>query len=443
MCFLIQNDRFILSMLISCCVAMSGCACSLVLDSNSTVGIKHSFLYMMFYVFVHEASSLLAFYTPSPEMFRILAFMKSSSAYLMKSALLLFTGYYTGKRWVKRLSRGIHLLTIGQVVFLFLNREFANTIIMLTGPFEAQYQDNANWYVIVPGILFITMSVIMMLYYKPFGNKRLASSIFIAFLLLCIVALSFVYCSTRSMIYDGMHLIILLGVMAASLKAMPFSGSDIKYISRANILDGFSEAVIIYDRKGRVIHIHDGLRTISLSAILDEVQTKLRKMGALNDSGTLSEGRFTIESGSLVHLQYKVSTLQKGQKVYGRIINLRDVTEMVELQVELSRKNRQLELAFSRKQQVAKAVGQLAMEKERARILDKVNSTANAYISRVRRDVARLESEMASGPDFQQKVREMNDQLLEVTRSVIDEIRATVKKLKQEPAAGKHDGNME
>ena len=92
MSFLITNDRFILSILITLCIALSGCACSLVLTGGSSVGIKRSFLYLMIFVFVHETSTLLAFYTSSPDMFRIFVLMKSSSAYLIKSSLLLLPG---------------------------------------------------------------------------------------------------------------------------------------------------------------------------------------------------------------------------------------------------------------------------------------------------------------------------------------------------------------
>lgn len=443
MSFLITNDRFILSILITLCIALSGCACSLVLTGGSSVGIKRSFLYLMIFVFVHETSTLLAFYTSSPDMFRIFVLMKSSSAYLIKSSLLLFTGFYTEKRWLRRISLSVHLLSIGQVLLLFLSGRWADTIISFTQPFEAQYQSNAIWYMIVPGILFIVMSVGIMLYYKPLGRKSVANSVFVALLLLSIAALSVFYLSTRNRVFDNLHLIILLGAIAANLKAMPFNSSDTKYLSHTNVLEGFSEAVIIHDRKGRIAHIHDGLKTVKLSARLTDIQAKLMEAGALNDTQTLPEGRITIEDESPVHLQYKVSTLQIGGKVFGRLITLRDVSKMVDLQLELSRKNRQLELAFERRKQVAKTIGQLAMEKERARILDKVNSTANAYISRVRRDVAQLESEMTPGPDFHEKIRKMNDQLLEFTRSVIEEIRATIKKLNLEPVVGENPGDME
>mgnify|MGYP001012222701 CR=1 FL=1 len=443
MSFLITNDRFILSILITLCISLSGCACSLVLTSNSSVGIKRSFLYMAFFVFVHESSTLLAFYTSSPDMFRLFVLLKSSSAYLIKSSLLLFTGFYTEKRWLKRLALSAHLLSIGQVLLIFLSSQWADTIISFTQPFEAQYQSNANWYVIVPGILFIVMSVGIMFHYKPLGRKSVANSVFVVLLLLSIVFLSVFYLSTRDMVFDNMHLIILLGAIAANLKAMPLTSNDTRYLSRTNVLDGFPEAVIIHDRKGRIVHIHDGIKTVKLSARLAEIEAKLMEAGALKDAHTLSEGRITIEDKSPVHLQYKVSTLQTGGKVFGRLIALRDVSKMVDLQLELSRKNRQLELAFAKRQQVARTIGQLAMEKERARILDKVNSIANAYISRIRRDVARLESEMAPGPDFHKKVREMNDQLLEFTRSVIGEIRATVKKLNPEPVASENLGDME
>lgn len=398
---------------------------------------------MAFFVFVHESSTLLAFYTSSPDMFRLFVLLKSSSAYLIKSSLLLFTGFYTEKRWLKRLALSAHLLSIGQVLLIFLSSQWADTIISFTQPFEAQYQSNANWYVIVPGILFIVMSVGIMFHYKPLGRKSVANSVFVVLLLLSIVFLSVFYLSTRDMVFDNMHLIILLGAIAANLKAMPLTSNDTRYLSRTNVLDGFPEAVIIHDRKGRIVHIHDGIKTVKLSARLAEIEAKLMEAGALKDAHTLSEGRITIEDKSPVHLQYKVSTLQTGGKVFGRLIALRDVSKMVDLQLELSRKNRQLELAFAKRQQVARTIGQLAMEKERARILDKVNSIANAYISRIRRDVARLESEMAPGPDFHKKVREMNDQLLEFTRSVIGEIRATVKKLNPEPVASENLGDME
>lgn len=151
-----------------------------------------------------------------------------------------------------------------------------------------------------------------MLYYKPLGRKSVANSVFVALLLLSIAALSVFYLSTRNRVFDNLHLIILLGAIAANLKAMPFTSSDTKYLSHTNVLEGFSEAVIIHDRKGRIAHIHDGLKTVKLSARLTDIQAKLMEAGALNDTQTLPEGRITIEDESPVHLQYKVSTLQIG-----------------------------------------------------------------------------------------------------------------------------------
>ncbi|NLU32914.1 MAG: hypothetical protein GXX04_09880 [Clostridiaceae bacterium] len=441
--FLIHNQRLILSIIITASIALSGCACSLVLACNSSAEAKRSFLYLALLVFVHECSSLLAFYASSPGMFRRFFLVKAASAYLLKSAMLLFTGFYTERRWLKALSLGIHLLSIGQVLFLFLNSGWADAVISFEVPFEARYQDHAYWYMVVPGMLYLVMSVVFMLCYKPLSRKSIADSVYVILLLTGIAALLVFYLSAYDTFYDGMHLFILIGSVAANMKAMPLTGWDSKYLSRLNILEGFSEAIIFYDRKGRIIYTHDGLEAIRLSDRLDDIHARIMETGALNGSDSLSEGRITMENESPVHLQYKVSTLQTGGRVFGRIVTLRDVSRMVELQMELSGKNRQLELAFARKKRVTKAIRHLAMEKERARILDKVNSTANSYITRVRLDVARLESEMSSGPDYHHKVRMMNDQLLEYTRSVIEKMRATVKKLNLQPVTGESSGDTE
>jgi hypothetical protein len=296
---------------------------------------------------------------------------------------------------------------------------------------------------IVPGMLCLVMSAVVVLCCKPLERKSTADSVIVALLLLSIAALPVIYLSKRDIVHDGLHIFLFLGGLAANMKAMPLTRRDQKYLSPLNILDGFSEAIIIYDKKGRVVYVHDGLKAIRLSDRLEDIYTRLMEAGALNDSGSLSEGRITIGDGKPVHLQYRGSILQAKDKVFGRIITLRDVSEMVELQMELSGKNRQLELAFERKQRVTKAIRHLAMEKERARILDKVNSAANAYIGRIRQDVARLESEAAAGPGFHHRVRMMNDQLLDFTRSAIEEIRATVKKLNLKPAAREKPEDME
>jgi len=424
------HDRFLLGILITCCIALSGCACSLVLTNKASLGTKRSFIYMMFFGLAHETSSLLAYYTTSPDMFRHLATIKATSAYLLATAMLFFTGVYVEKRWLKRLALCVHLVSVGQVVFPLMNRPWAENLVMLERPFEAQYQDAAIWYAVAPGTLCMVLSVVIILYEERRGRKLTAASVLFAFLLLCMGTFSIQQLFVRDVLYDNMHLIILLCVLAVKLKAMPFFSRDAQYISRADIHYGFSEAVIIFDRKDHIIHIHDGLKTIKLSDRLNEILTKLPDVRTWCEPGVLSQGLITIDD--TVHLQYKISPIQTNGKVIGKIINIRDVTELVNLQSELSQKNRQLELAFARKQRVVRAVRQLALEKERARILDKVNATPNAYINRVRNDVMQLEAEMASGPDFQQKVRMMNDQLLDITRSVIEEIRATVKKLNPE-----------
>lgn len=435
------HDSFIMSTLIVGCVALTGCACSLMLSGSISVGAKRTFLYLMLLAFLHETGSLLAMYTASQELFRLLITLKSCGAYLLETALLLFAAFYAGKRWMKGLAFGIHLLSIGQVLFLVADRHWAETIFMLAEPFKAQYLDNAAWYMIAPGTCFVILSVIMMLRLSLRGRKPTANAILIAFLLVCIAGLSILRLSARDMLYDDMHLMIFLGVIAANLKAVRFISSDA--ISCTNIHEGFSEAVLIFDSKGRIIHIHDGLKPVSLSKSYPEIHAKLKEKGVFNESPALSEGQITINEGRPIHLQYKISVLQAENRVYGRIINLRDVTEIVDLQLELSKKNRQLELAFSRKQQASKDMRQLVMERERAKILDKVNETAKAYISRIRRDIAQLESDMTSSPDFQRRVRLMHEQLLEITRNVIEEIRATVKKLNLEPVSDEYPEDME
>jgi len=438
----IHNERLIFSILITISIALAGSACSLVLTSGSSVGVKRTFLYLTLLVLVHECSSLLVLYAPSHEMFRRFALIKSAFAYLLKSALLLLTGFYTGKRRLKALSLGIHLLSVVQVLLLLHVRKLANAVISFHAPFEARYGDLAALYLIVPGMVCIVMSAAMVIFCKLMSRKSRADTVFAVLLLLSITLLSAFYLSERDPVRDGMHVFLLIGGIAVNLKALPVTSGDDKYLSPLNILDRFSEAVIIHDRKGRTVLAHDGLKAIRLSEKLGDIHARLVEAGALNDSGTLSEGRITIEDGRSVHLQYKVSDLRAGKRVFGRIITLRDVSELVELQKELAGKNRQLELAFERKQRVTRAIRHLAVEKERARILDKVNSTANAYIGRIRREVAWLEAEAASGQDFHHKVRVMNDQLLEYTRSVIEEIRATVKKLNLETAAGESPGDV-
>ncbi|NLW02850.1 MAG: hypothetical protein GX027_06255 [Clostridiaceae bacterium] len=129
MSFFVHNERLMLSILITFCIALSGCGCTLVLTGSSSARAKRSFLYLAFFVFVHECSSLLVFYASSTGMFRFSVIMKVSSAYLFKSALLLFAGFYTQRRWLKALSHGIHLMSMGQVLFLIHNSGWANAVI--------------------------------------------------------------------------------------------------------------------------------------------------------------------------------------------------------------------------------------------------------------------------------------------------------------------------
>ena len=172
------------------------------------------------------------------------------------------------------------------------------------------------------------------------SERKSTATLSLSRLLLSIAALPVIYLSKRDIVHDGLHIFLFLGGLAANMKAMPLTRRDQKYLSPLNILDGFSEAIIIYDKKGRVVYVHDGLKAIRLSDRLEDIYTRLMEAGALNDSGL---GRpITIGDGKPVHLQYS-SILQAKDKVFGRIITLRDVSEMVERNV-LSGKNRQLEL---------------------------------------------------------------------------------------------------
>lgn len=232
--FFIQ-DRFMLAMLITCCIALSGCACSLVLTGNASIGTKRSFLYLMFFGLAHETSSLLAYYTASPDMFMFLAAIKASSAYLLTTAMFLFTGVYAEKPRLKRLALCAHLVSAGQVVFPLINRRWAENLIMLERPFETQYRNAGIWYAVVPGTICMVLSIGIMLYKERHGRKRTAASVLFAFLLLSMGILSVLQLFTRDVLYDNMHLIILLCTLAVKLKAMPFFSRDAKYISRADI----------------------------------------------------------------------------------------------------------------------------------------------------------------------------------------------------------------
>lgn len=417
-------ERFYLTIVVITSIATAGAAFGLTLSSRIRSAYKPSFLYFLSLVLVYEVSTLLAFYLQDEGAFRTAVLFKSFGAVLMKSAFLLVMGAYLGIRWVRALFLAVHLLCYPFIMAHFLFPALMNAMFVFKPDNSVFYGSGTLWYALISNFFYLVAGVL--LYLKWRANKVKGSLFLFVVIGLNIVMMTYFMATQTEMLSEKMHMVVLVGLLLFDLQKTPFVIGKNQFLVHAEILEALSDEVLIYNEKGRLAYVHKGLEQIRPCMQLSEMLRFLHK----EETDVSQEGDFTLNGDKPPYLHYKILPVHDDGKDFGTIIVIRDMTPFVTIRMELEQRNRQLIEACSKQREYVKLSKKLISEEERAKILERVNGIADAYITGVREEILKLQEAIIERKEnMGALVEEKNAYMLGLTRKALEEIRGTVKKL--------------
>lgn len=422
-----EAERFYLSIVILVCLVLWGYALGLVLSGKGKTAYKAAFTLLVSYLFIYQLSTLVAFYATDQDIFRIAIFFKVMAAFHTKTAALLFFSVYVREKWMIFFFLATHCLASMMIPLYLINGTLAQSLFMFTGPFQAEFGPYTYYYALTSNALFYLAAIIFIFKRRAWEKKKKAVWYMMLILAANTIVVLFIAKGSQDILSEKMHVLLLLIVLSFVCYRTPFLSKSDSFIMHADVLEGISEKVLIYDDKGYLATVHEGDQSIQLTGKASDIEKLLPK----DEKGVIpEEGSFIIQGAEPQHVLYKKVPISYKGKPFGQIMVLRNITSLVRLQNELQEKNLDLSRAIEKHRFYSRISKRLIDEKERSMILEKVNATADAYIKKVKAEIVALKDIAAHEPELaREQVRQNNEYLLELTRKALEEIRGTVRKL--------------
>lgn len=422
-----EAERFYLSIVILVCLVLWGYALGLVLSGKGKTAYKAAFTLLVSYLFIYQLSTLVAFYATDQDIFRIAIFFKVMAAFHTKTAALLFFSVYVREKWMIFFFLATHCLSSMLIPLYLINRPLAQSLFMFTAPFKAEYGPSAFYYAFTSNALFFLAALVFIFKRRAWEKKKKAVWDMLLILAANSAVVLFAAMGSQDILSEKMHVLVLIIGVSFVFYKTPFLSKSDSFIMHANVLESISEKVLIYDDKGYLTTVHEGDQSIQLTGKVSDIEKLLPK----DEDGIIpDEGSFIIQGAEPRHVLYKKVPISIEGKPFGQIIVLRNITSLVRLQNELQEKNLDLSKAIEKHRFYRRLSKRLIDEKERSMILEKVNTTADSYIKKVKAEIVALKNIAAHEPELaKEQVRQKNEYLLEITRKALEEIRGTVRKL--------------
>lgn len=430
-------DSFLLSIVIMICIILSVFTCVLIRFKKIDKSVKLAYFYLIAILLIYQISTLLAFYS-TLKIFEIMISIKIITAFLLKTAIMLFIAVYMRNSMLIKIFLGFHILSYISAFPYFMIEAYRNSIFIISEPNSAYYGSGSQIYTIASSVLYIIAGVLFYLSNKLFRQKK-RYLIFLLLLVAVNVAVLFFYIYfSKDAVHEKMHIYILLIQIAFLLKTTPFYDKKDALLSAHNIIDGIDETLIIFNKQGKISYLHNSFKDFDIALYIAEIvrlicmhdgKSVMSRHDIYQGDESFYEGEITIIPGKTVYLHYKLSPLFYKKIYIGKIIILRDMTVYTELIEKLNEKNTLLKEAFERQKEHIHVTRRLIGEEERSKILQRVNDIAGGYLKKLREQVYGLEAEMGTDSASKQKIKDGNDRMLLLTQNTIDEIRKTVKQL--------------
>jgi len=422
-----EAEKFYLSIIIFVCMALWGYTLGLVLSGKGKRAYKGAYVLLVCYTLIYQISTLAAMYSSDPNVFRISVIIKVMASFLVKTAIVLFFSIYIREKWMIRFFLIVHGLTIALIPLYLISRTFAQSMIMFTDPFQAKFGPGAFYYAFSNNVILYLASLVFIFRWRAWEKKKKIVRYLILIVACNSAAVLMAARGSQDVLSERLYLMLLLVAVAFIFYKTPFLNNNDSFIMHSNVLEGISEKVLIYDDKGYLTTVHEGDQSIQLTGKVSDIEKLLPK----DEDGIIpDEGSFIIQGAEPRHVLYKKVPISIEGKPFGQIIVLRNITSLVRLQNELQEKNLDLSKAIEKHRFYRRLSKRLIDEKERSMILEKVNTTADSYIKKVKAEIVALKNIAAHEPELaKEQVRQINEYLLELTRKALEEIRGTVRKL--------------
>ena len=413
-------ESFVLSIVILLCIIITVSLCVLVFLKNTTRKIKFTFLYLTIILLLYETSSLLFLYPP-PNLFKSLCIFKIISSILLNTGFLYFFAIYINNKLIIKSFLFVHLSSYLFIFGILFFKPFENKFFIINAPSFAEHTDAIRIYISICALLYIATGIIFYFSNQLFKQKKRYLFFLIIFITLNVSVLVFSTFASKDIAHEKMPFYLLLILLSFLFKFSPFYEKKDVILFSSNILHSISETVIILDKYSKTKYIQNNFKNIDILEHIDEIIELINK--------EISQIKLTIDSNTILHLQYKTSNVIHNNKNIGKIIILRDISNLVELSNQIEHKNNQLILAFNKKKLHLKAIQKLQIERERAEILAKVNECSNRFISILKSNIENLRLELDEKNISKGILKNKNEELITITKNTIDEIRNTVKQI--------------
>ncbi len=431
-------NAFVLSIVIVMCIILSITTCMLIWFKDVDKTFKYSATYLVAILLIYQMSSLLSFYSPLKQ-FEILIIVKMAAAFLLKSAVLIWMAVYIKARKLTGFFLAIHLVSLITLLPFFAYAPFRDAIVNISTPHVAIYEDGARIYTIISSIVFIIAGILFYTTNTHFRLKIRYLIFLLLFVLLNTGVLAFETFSSENLLYERMHIFILLVLLAVFFRSTPFFDKKDWILSSANLMQGVGETAVILDRQSKIRYSHNGIKNFDIAPYFDEVEKEIEKqkgnciqrdMDVHENNESWLEGEIHLLAGKNIHLQYKLTPLYYRKVYAGKIIVLRDISAYTEVVQKLNEKNHLLQEAFKKQEEYIRVTRRISGEEERGKILGKVNTIASNYLKNLKLQIFQLdEAKTDSGSNFKERVKLQNEEMLLLTRKMIDEARQSVRQL--------------
>lgn len=430
-------ENLLLSLVIVAGMILCIYVCTMILCSSAEPGLKLVSAYTGAILLLYQLSTVLAYFSPV-SLFEPFMTVKIISAFLLKTVFLLYMAIFIKNSLLIRIFLAVHLVSLAFILPPFVIPGYKASIFTVTGHNSAVYASGAHIYSLISNLLYIASALTFFIIHRPFREKK-RHLVFLLLLFSSNIAILFYLTDVSyDAVHEKMHVLLLFVLAAFIFKFTPFFEKRDALLSASSITDGISETVVIIDALGRDEFIHttpgspelkERISEIKSLVGLDTLKNTLTQAGGLNNADSCIEGKLALSSEKTCHFAYRISPLFSKGICKGAIIVLRDITAYIKLHDDMNQKNLELREAFEKLKQYVRITRRLAGEEERSRILGIVNKTAGEYISKIKMQINELENRKAANSLTKEAVRVENEQLLILTRKVIDEIRNTVKTL--------------
>lgn len=431
-------QEFFLTIIIILSIMFCIHACITICSGSWRRRSKYIFTYLSITVLLYQCSTLFAFYCP-PEYFEGFVDIKICMALLIKAAFIYFIAEFIRNKILSRIFLILNLLSIGLIILYFIYPPFKASIVTIVDSNTAVYGVGSQIYAVISNVIFFFTGIAFIVSYKPFRQIRRNYIFLLIVILMNMFILNLFIFEVNDVLHEQTHVLILFVYIAFFSMYTPFTDKNDRLMSLVNIMSGIGESVIIIDNQGKIVFFHNGFDDIDISERIEEIDSIIIEKSGIEeydmhigktDPEVYCHGEIELMEHKRVKLHYILSFLYFKEKYMGRIVVLRDITEYTSLLEELNKKNILLKEAVERQKEYVKAAHRLSSEEERSRILETVNAIAGEFLKNVKQRVYKLETEvLAEGAAMKDWIRLENDQMLELTKKTIAEVRQTVKRL--------------